>query len=37
MDALRTIGEDDNTLVIYTSDNGYSWGSHKMETQDVPI
>jgi arylsulfatase A-like enzyme len=36
MDALRAIGEDDNTLVIYTSDNGYSWGSHKWIAKQCP-
>lgn len=36
MDALRAIGEDDNTLVIYTSDNGYSWGSHKWKAKQCP-
>lgn len=36
MDALRAIGEDDNTLVIFTSDNGYSWGSHKWKAKQCP-
>lgn len=36
MNALRTIGEDDNTLVIYTSDNGYSWGAHKWKAKQCP-
>lgn len=36
MDALRTIGEDDNTLLIYTSDNGFSWGSHKWRPKTCP-
>ena len=36
MDALRAIGEDDNTLVIYTSDNGFSWGSHKWRPKQCP-
>lgn len=36
MDALRAIGEDDNILIVYTSDNGYSWGSHKGEEKSCP-
>jgi arylsulfatase A-like enzyme len=36
MQALRDIGEDDNTLVIYTSDNGFSWGSHKWRPKTCP-
>jgi arylsulfatase A-like enzyme len=36
MQALRDIGEDSNTLVIYTSDNGYSWGSHRWKPKTCP-
>lgn len=36
MQALRDIGEDDNTLVIYTADNGFSWGSHKWRPKTCP-
>ena len=36
MQALRDIGEDDNTLVIYTSDNGFSWGSHSGGRSSAP-
>lgn len=36
MHKLRDLGEDDNTLVIYTSDNGYSWGSHKWKPKQCP-
>jgi len=28
MDKLRQMGADRNTLVLFTSDNGYSWGAH---------
>ena len=28
MDKLREVGQDANTLFIYTADNGYSWGAH---------
>jgi arylsulfatase A-like enzyme len=34
---LQTQGELDNTLVIYTSDNGYMWGEHRIiNTKFVP-
>ena len=28
MEKLRAIGQDQNTLVLFTGDNGYSWGAH---------
>ena len=28
MKALKDSGQDDNTLVIYTSDQGFAWGQH---------
>jgi arylsulfatase A-like enzyme len=36
MQKLRDIGEDDNTLVIFTGDNGFSWGSHKWKPKQCP-
>ena len=36
MQALRDTGQDQNTLVIYASDNGYSWGSHRWEPKQCP-
>ena len=30
MTRLQTLGELSNTLVIYTSDNGYVWGEHRL-------
>ena len=36
LQALQDIGELDNTLVIYASDNGYSWGSHRWEPKQCP-
>ena len=36
MDALRAIGQENNTLVVYMSDNGYSWGSHKWKPKQCP-
>src|SRR6185503_12066177 len=36
MQALRDIGQDDNTLVIYTADNGFSWGSHRWRPKQCP-
>src|SRR5436190_764263 len=28
MDELRQIGQDANTLVLFTGDNGFAWGAH---------
>ncbi|MCD4761782.1 sulfatase-like hydrolase/transferase, partial [bacterium] len=30
MDRLEVLGELDNTVFIFTSDNGYLWGEHKL-------
>ncbi len=30
LEYLRERGREDNTLVIYTSDNGYQWGEHQL-------
>jgi arylsulfatase A-like enzyme len=31
LQALTDIGQLDNTIIIFASDNGYSWGSHRWE------
>lgn len=36
MSALQANGELDDTLVIFTSDNGYSWGERGMTSKGVP-
>src|SRR4029453_1355696 len=36
MNALRAIGADGNTLIVYLGDNGYSWGSHKWKGKQSP-
>lgn len=36
MQALRDTGQDRNTLVMFASDNGYSWGSHRWEPKQCP-
>jgi N-acetylglucosamine-6-sulfatase len=36
MQALRDTGTDRNTLIIFASDNGYSWGSHRWEPKQCP-
>jgi arylsulfatase A-like enzyme len=36
MQKLRDLGEDDNTLVVFSSDNGFSWGSHKWRPKQCP-
>jgi arylsulfatase A-like enzyme len=34
--ALEELGEDSNTLAIYTSDNGYIWGEHELIKKSTP-
>ncbi len=34
--ALRDTGQDGNTMVVFASDNGYSWGSHRWEPKQCP-
>ena len=36
LQALIASGQDKNTMVIYASDNGYSWGSHRWEPKQCP-
>ena len=36
MGALSATGELDDTLVVFTSDNGYSWGERGMTSKGVP-
>ena len=31
LQALTDIGQIDNTIIVFASDNGYSWGSHRWE------
>jgi arylsulfatase A-like enzyme len=33
---LQANGELDNTLVVFTADNGYHWGEHRYQTKFVP-
>jgi len=33
--ALRTVGELDNTLIVFTSDNGFFHGEHRVQTGKV--
>jgi arylsulfatase A-like enzyme len=33
---LRRIGESQDTLALYTPDNGYMWGDHGLVAKDVP-
>jgi len=36
MDALKELGIDDNTVLIYTSDHGSSWGSNGVSNKGNP-
>lgn len=34
--ALKETGEDDNTIIIYTSDQGFAWGQHGFKSKVAP-
>ena len=36
LDRLRTHGILDDTIVVFTSDNGYFWGEHRLEAKNRP-
>jgi len=36
LDGLQETGRLSNTLVVYTSDNGYSWGEHRWVNKQTP-
>ena len=36
MNALKDTGRARNTLFIFTSDNGFTWGDHRLMAKDVP-
>src|SRR5262249_5137560 len=36
LQALKDIGQLDNPLILYASENGYSWGSHRWEPKQCP-
>lgn len=36
MKALEETGQDENTLVIFTSDQGFAWGQHGMKNKVAP-
>jgi arylsulfatase A-like enzyme len=36
MDTLRRTGNERNTMVVFTSDNGHAWGEHRWITKSCP-
>jgi Sulfatase len=36
VDVLRETGRLQNTIVVFTSDNGVLWGEHRWDSKDVP-
>jgi arylsulfatase A-like enzyme len=36
LDALRETGRLENTLIVYTSDNGLAWGEHRWSKKEAP-
>jgi N-acetylglucosamine-6-sulfatase len=36
VDALRANGALDNTIIAFTSDNGFFWGEHRLHAKDLP-
>ena len=36
VDALKETGRLENTIVVFTSDNGVLWGEHRWDSKDVP-
>lgn len=36
MRALKESGQDDNTLVVFTSDQGFAWGQHGLKSKVAP-
>jgi N-acetylglucosamine-6-sulfatase len=36
VERLQAIGELDNTVIFYTSDNGYLMGEHRLSAKDLP-
>ncbi|HSP99291.1 MAG TPA: sulfatase [Candidatus Dormibacteraeota bacterium] len=36
MQHLRDLGIDDNTMVVYMSDNGWQWGEHRTQAKNKP-
>ncbi len=35
-DEMERLGEDGRTLAIFTSDNGYQWGEHRLDAKRFP-
>lgn len=36
MDVLKETGQDENTLIVFTSDQGFAWGQHGLKSKVAP-
>ncbi|HAP02203.1 MAG TPA: hypothetical protein DCQ93_09800 [Bacteroidetes bacterium] len=36
LDTLQAIGKIDSTMIIFTTDNGYLWGEHRLHGKQLP-
>ena len=36
LEALKDSGQDENTLIVFTSDQGFAWGQHGMKSKVAP-
>ena len=36
LEALKESGQDENTLIVFTSDQGFAWGQHGMKSKVAP-
>jgi arylsulfatase A-like enzyme len=36
LETLKATGQDENTLIVYTADQGFAWGQHGMKSKVAP-